>query len=302
MRHPGLRDRAPAVAYVDAGELEPPEKRRGVDPVESHVVGELRRDEPVVVGEHLGGPPLFDQIEGEMPAVVARHEMRGAPVRPRFLEKGDALLLAVRRLEHMGHCMHGPGVARIAGQRIAADIFRAAEFARLLEPEGVSPEDEARQRIVAIPGRQHARDRIAQRQRLAEKEIGVLPEAQRQRVGRPVGEDRLPGQRRLRSPARGPRPDRGEMEPFAGGGSRDRRLRRAKRGRDLGMVATKSADHEEARDRNAAECEAGIDGERLLESADRIAGKRVIVGDCAIESLCRRLRAGESQPLLVLGH
>ena len=74
------------------------------------------------------------------------------------------------------------------------------------------------------------------------------------------------------------------MQPFARGGSGDRRFRRAKPGDDFGMIAPKPPDHEEARDRNAAEHEARIGGERLLESADRIAGKRVIVGDRAIEA------------------
>ena len=92
------------------------------------------------------------------------------------------------------------------------------------------------------------------------------------------------------------------MEPFARGGFLDCGFRRAKPGCHLGMVAAKSADHEEARDRHAAEREAGVGGERLLESADRIAGEAVIVRDRAIEGLGRRLRAGERQPLLVLGH
>ena len=106
-RH-ALRDRGPAIANVDAFEFEPPQQRGGVDAVERHVVSELRRDEAVVVGEHLVEASLFDQIEREMPAVVAGHEMRVAPVGARVaFRNAIALLLAVGRLR-----THAPAHAR----------------------------------------------------------------------------------------------------------------------------------------------------------------------------------------------
>ena len=76
MRHPLARDRRPAIADVDARKFEPPQQRGGVDAVERRVVGELGGREAVVVGENLVEPPLLDQKEREMPAVVAGHEMR----------------------------------------------------------------------------------------------------------------------------------------------------------------------------------------------------------------------------------
>ncbi len=82
MRHPCLRDRPPAVANVDSGELEPPKERSGVDAVERRVIGQLWRGEAVVVGQNLVEPPLLDQKEGEMPAVVVGHEMRMRPIAP----------------------------------------------------------------------------------------------------------------------------------------------------------------------------------------------------------------------------
>ena len=130
-------DRRPAVADIDPREFEPPQKRSGVDAVERRVVGELGRGEAVVVGENLVEPPLLDQKQGEMPAVVVGHEMRWRPVRPRGLEKGHALLVAVRGLHHMGQRVGRPGVARIAGERLAAEVLGALEIAGLLEPEGV---------------------------------------------------------------------------------------------------------------------------------------------------------------------
>ena len=112
MRHPLTRDRPPALADVDAGEFEAPEQRGGVDAVERRVVGELGRGEAVVIGENLVEAPLLDEIDREMPAVVAGHEMRRAPRRARRLEKGDALLLAVGGLHDMGERVHRPGVAQ----------------------------------------------------------------------------------------------------------------------------------------------------------------------------------------------
>ncbi len=136
-----------------------------------------------------------------------------------------------------------------------------AEFARLLESERVGAENEARQRMAAIPRRQHARDRIADRQRLAEEEIGVLGEAQRERVGRPVGEDRLPGERGVDRPAFGPRLDGGDMQLFRGPRRRQarapprrsrRRPRDGRRGSRRSGTARRSPRRRERRTGSAA--------------------------------------------------
>ena len=82
MRHPCVRDRRPAVADIDSRKFKPPQKRGSVDTVERRVIGQLRRGEAVVVGENLVEPPLLDQKEGKMPAVVVGHEMRMRPIAP----------------------------------------------------------------------------------------------------------------------------------------------------------------------------------------------------------------------------
>ena len=239
MRHPFVGDGRPAVADVDPRELEPPQERSGVDAVERRVVGELGRREAVIVGENLVEPALLDQKQGEMPAVVVGHEMRVRPVRPRRLEKADALLVPVRGLHHVGQRMRRPGVARIAGERLAAEVLGALEVAGLLEPEGVKPEDEARERIVAIPGRQDPRGAVADGGRPAEKEIGVLRQAQGERVGRVIGEDRLPADDRLRGLALRPGLGGGEMAPLALRGAPNRRFGRTERGRTSGWSPRK---------------------------------------------------------------
>ena len=63
------------------------------------------------------------------------------------------------------------------------------------------------------------------------------------------------------------------------------------------MVAAKAADHGERGDRDAAQRETGIAGERRFEHADRIAGQPIIVGDRAIERGGRsRARRRASSP------
>ena len=160
--------------------------------------------EAVIVGKNLVEPSLLDQKAGKVPAVVVGHEMRMRPIRPCRFEKGDALLVPVRGLHHMGQRMRRPGVAPIAGERLATEVLGPLEIARLLEPEGVKPEDEASERIVAIPGGQDPFGAVADGGRPAEEEIGVLHEPQSERVGGILGQDRLPAHNRLRE--RAPRP------------------------------------------------------------------------------------------------
>ena len=217
-----------------------------------------------------------------MPAVVAGHEVRRAPSLAGRLEKGDPLVGATGRLEHVRERMSSPGVLRIEGERLSRRLLRAAEFAGLLEAERVGAQNEAGQRMDTIPRRQNAGRRIADRRGLAQKEIGVLGQAQRQRVGRPLDQDRLPDERGVDRPALGPGPDGGHMQPFAlrcvgkpvlGGGER---------ADDLRMVAAESADQEQPRDRRRAQSKGRVVGERLLQRADRVAGQAPIVRDRAI--------------------
>ena len=138
--------------------------------------------------------------------------------------------------------------------------------------------------------------------RLAEEEVCVLGEAQREGVGRPVREDRLPGERGVDRPAVGQRLDGGDMQPLAGRGAGKRALRRGDRADDLGMVAAKAADQEQPGDRRRAENEGRVRRKRRLQSADRIAGQAPVVRDGAVVGPGRLLGTGERQPQLIFGH
>jgi hypothetical protein len=72
------------------------------------------------------------------------HEMRMRPIAPCRLQKGDAFLVSVGGLHDVRHGVRGPGVARIAGKRLAAEVLCALEIAGFLEAEGVKPEHKAR--------------------------------------------------------------------------------------------------------------------------------------------------------------
>src|SRR5579871_5149049 len=100
-----------------------------------------------------------------MPAVVMGHEMSVRPVRSSRLKKVHPLIVPVCGLHDVSERMRRPGVAGIARKRLTAKVLGALEVAGLLEAESVKAEDEARERIVAIPGRQHARGAIADRGR-----------------------------------------------------------------------------------------------------------------------------------------
>jgi len=237
-----------------------------------------------------------------VPAVVVGHEMRVGPVPPGGLEKGHALLVPVRGLHHMRQRMGRPGVAGIVAKRLPADGLGALEVAPLLEPEGVKTEDEARERIVTAPRREHALRAVADRRRAAMKVMAVLGETQRERVGWMIGENRLPTQDRPGGLAFRPLRCGGEMAPLPLRGATDCRLGGAERAPHLRMVAAKAADQVERGDRDAAQREIGIAGKGRFENADRIAGQAVIIGDRAIE---RRRRAGvarKRESLLVIGH
>ena len=95
---------------------------------------------------------------------------------------------------------------------------------------------------------------------------------------------------RLRKSALGPGLGGGEMAPLALGAAADRRFGRAERVDHLRMIAAKTADHVKHRDSDAAQNEGRVARERRLESADRIPGQAVVIGEGAIERL-RRTRA-----------
>ena len=198
--------------------------------------------------------------------------------------------------------MGRPAVGRIARQRLAADLLGAAELARFLETEGVGAEEEAGQRIVALPCRQDARHRIADGERVAVEKMRVLDQPQRQRVGRMVGDYVVPDPLAVEGAARRPGLGGGKVAALALRRAADRRLRRREGLRHLGMVAAKAADHEQVGDGDRAEREGRVGRQRALQRADRIAPQAPIVGDGAVERRRRFGRAGERQALLVFRH
>ena len=117
-----------------------------------------------------------------------------------------------------------------------------------------------------------------------------------------INEDRLPVEDRPRSLSLRPGLGGDEVAPLALRGAPHPRFRRAERAHDLGMVAAKAADHVKRRDRDGAQRKSGIARKRGFENADWIAGQPVIVGDRAIKGRSRLGRAGELEPLLILGH
>ncbi len=130
----------------------------------------------------------------------------------------------------------------------------------------------------------------------------VFDQPQRQRVARMVGENVVPHLFGVEGAARRPGLGGGEMAALALRRAADRRLGRTERLDHFGMIAAKPADQEEVGNRNGAERERGIAGERAVQRFDRIAPEAPVVGDSAVERRRRSGRAGERQPLLVFRH
>ena len=295
-------DRPPAIADVGAGELEPPQQAGGVDAVERLAVGELGRGEAVVVGDNFFEAAQFDQKGARCQPLCPAMKCAGRQLARVDLRKAipSSCRLAVSNT-WASACVAQPS-AGLPASASRPTVLGAAEFARFLEAESVGAEEEAGQRIAALPGRQHARHGIADGERVAVKEMGVLDQPQRKRVGRMVGEEVVPDLLAVEGAASRPGLGGGEMAAFALRRAADRRLGRGERVRHFGMIAAKAADQEQIGDRDRAERKGRVGRQRALQPADRIAGQAPIVGDGAIERRRRFGRAGERQALLVFGH
>ncbi len=118
-RLPGVRHRLPAVADVDAAQVQPPQHRGGVDHFEDHA--RLRAvDRTVEQLEHLVDLAEIEMIERDVPPVVDREEAVARPAVGVGRHPGDALLLAALHLHHMRDGVLRPGVAALERDRGAA--------------------------------------------------------------------------------------------------------------------------------------------------------------------------------------
>jgi hypothetical protein len=86
--------------------------------------------------------------------------------------------------------MHGPGIARVQRECVAADVLGAGVARVLLEAEGVHAEQVAVARDVLVPVRQRLRDVVAQQDRVAQVEVDDVRGLDRGDVARMLDGDR----------------------------------------------------------------------------------------------------------------
>src|SRR3954469_9687736 len=86
---PMRRQLLPAIADVDAGELQAPQQRGGIDDVEKST-GFGGANIVIIEPKPLVQPPALDQVERQMPPLMNRETDRGRPVRLQVLIPADA--------------------------------------------------------------------------------------------------------------------------------------------------------------------------------------------------------------------
>ena len=107
-------DLLPAPADIDAGEVQPPEQRRGVAQIQQDAAP-ARAQQAVVDRERRGMVLAVDMVEREVPGIVDGEEAARGPVRLARLVPVDPLVVAALHLEHVADRMDAPDVLGIGG-------------------------------------------------------------------------------------------------------------------------------------------------------------------------------------------
>ena len=94
--------------------------------------------------------------------------------------------MARLHLTDMREGMDGPSILGVQRDGTLGSGLGRAIVAHLLEAEGVHAEREAIARHLFIPGRQHARDAVAQAERIAHEEIADVRDLQREQIARVI--------------------------------------------------------------------------------------------------------------------
>ena len=114
------------------------------------------------------------------------------PVRLVLAQPGRSFFKATLHFHHMRHRVHGPGHARVEGQRAAAGFFGLGMQVAFFQAEGVQRQRVGEQRVGFVPGRQRACRAGAQVAGVAAVEVPQLRPLQRQRVARVFDQQFVP--------------------------------------------------------------------------------------------------------------
>ena len=265
---PVVGHRRPAIAHVLAAQMQPPQQRRRIEQVHRDADA-CAEDRAVEQPQHLVRLPAVEMIEREMPPVMDGEEAVAAPRIGIAAHPGDAVAGAALHLQHMGHRVLRPAVARLELDGAAAGDLGRTVVAHLLQPEGVHAQERVIARHVRRPVGQRAGDAVAQEPGIAGEEVDLVTGLQRQQVVRMVGAD--PQDRPARLVPACPRPD--GRPPRDGPSPRGPAMRRGRGvGGARGVDARRlGAEQIQPRLQQMGHGEAGAVGERRLDGGHRIA-------------------------------
>jgi hypothetical protein len=187
-RPPGIGQRLPARADVDAAERQPPEQRGRIDHLERD--GRLHRSHARVVElEHAIVLTEVEMKQTLVPPVVERECVVDRPVARAGDQAVDAIAVTALHLHDVHERMYGPGIAWVQLERLEARVLGTVVEAGFLEPERVHSQHVTVARHRGVPGRQDLRDAVAQHRRLAQQEIAYVRRLQREQVTRVLDDD-----------------------------------------------------------------------------------------------------------------
>ena len=224
--------------------------------------------------------------ERQVPEVVERESVVRRPVALARHEPLDALADAPLHLHHVRRRVHRPAVLRLDRERGARGLLGLGVLVHLLEAERVHAEHVRVAGNVAAPVRQHARDAVAQVQRVAAVEVHQVRDLQRERVAGKVREHRVERAAGGMPVAGGDLRGRLQQPELAGVRARAVVARCRDRLRDRRRVLPFGQRREHQRLHQVAGDEIGRLGERAVDRGDRIA-------DVGLELADRRLVAGD---------
>ena len=146
-------------------------------------------DRLVVELEHLGRVSQVKMVKRQVPPVVEGEPIVRRPIFGARREPIDAILKPALHLQHVGHRMDRPSVARDQVDRAPAGFLGPTIVSGLLEAESMHAEQIAVARHRFAPLGQNPGNTVAQHGRLAQQKVALVADLQGDGIVRKVDHD-----------------------------------------------------------------------------------------------------------------
>ena len=230
----------------------------------------------------------------QVPPVVEGEGVVGRPVLLARLQPVDAVVDAALHLHHVRHGVHRPAVLRLDLERLARRAFRLGVLVALLQAERLHSKDVRIARHRRAPVRQHARDPVAQVQRVAAQEVHQVRGLQRDGIARVVDQHRVEGPAGVVPLVAHELVAGGQQQLLARRHDRRVRARGVEGGRRVRDVLLLGQRVEQERLEQVRRHERRIGGKRGIERGERIAAIGLVLAEGGLVVLdgkvgCRRV-------------